>query len=527
MDRPGPMRRPEREPVTSWMPASAWREHREHAYPRRQTRRSRTRPRARGAHAVHGPRAVGGQGRAPARRAAARRKGRLLGPGPGAGAPGAARGGGDRADRGAPPRRGSPQPQGRRPPRAGRRPCRCWSGPADTSPHTRPPPAGAPLRCTRCTWSRGQTAARAHGLRPRRLAGRAAGRGRHRPAAGRRRRHAVRGPSRPVPGPAPPPAAGAGGAGAGVPGRGRGHPAAHPGRRPRGGRALRRGRRPASARRPRLGRGGGGRHGRGGTGLAAPGPVRVRAVRHGVRRGGGSGWRAPSGGEARRAGSAIVQVHSLADPTLVIDAARLWSDDEDESGDRAPTGSAQRVTPSGRAPGSTRCSRCAGPPASGRRSGCSWSAVCRTSCRSPRTSCTSCSARRRRASPRRASPCTGRRELARTLSATAVVRPAPGSATDGTSFFDAEELLAFNWQLALGGEPLSEPRWMPSPSPTARSCGCATSGWWPTRTRAQGQKAGAGPARAGGRAGRRAHRHRRGRRRDGRGGPGRSARRAP
>lgn len=33
MDRPTPMRRPEREPVTSWMPASAWREHREHAYP--------------------------------------------------------------------------------------------------------------------------------------------------------------------------------------------------------------------------------------------------------------------------------------------------------------------------------------------------------------------------------------------------------------------------------------------------------------------------------------------------------------
>ena len=120
MDRPTPMRRPEREPVTSWMPASAWREHCEHAYPLVQPGvAARGRERA-GAHAVHGPRAVGGR-RVPARRAAARRKGRLLGPGPGAGAPGAARGGGDRADRGAPPRRGSPQPQGRRPPRARRR----------------------------------------------------------------------------------------------------------------------------------------------------------------------------------------------------------------------------------------------------------------------------------------------------------------------------------------------------------------------------------------------------------------------
>ncbi len=51
------------------------------------------------------------------------------------------------------------------------------------------------------------------------------------------------------------------------------------------------------------------------------------------------------------------------------------------------------------------------------------------------------------------------RELARSLSASAVVRPAlaaPGSATDGTSFFDSEELLRFDWQLALDGDPLTE-----------------------------------------------------------------------
>ncbi|MGW4230712.1 SNF2-related protein [Streptomyces sp. NPDC004980] len=48
------------------------------------------------------------------------------------------------------------------------------------------------------------------------------------------------------------------------------------------------------------------------------------------------------------------------------------------------------------------------------------------------------------------------RELARSLTAAAVVRTAPGSATDGTSFFDAEHLFAFNWQLSLGDERLTE-----------------------------------------------------------------------
>ncbi|MCX4732762.1 DEAD/DEAH box helicase [Streptomyces sp. NBC_01363] len=48
------------------------------------------------------------------------------------------------------------------------------------------------------------------------------------------------------------------------------------------------------------------------------------------------------------------------------------------------------------------------------------------------------------------------RELVRSLTASAVVRPAPGSATDGTSFFDAEQLFAFDWQLSLGDEQLTE-----------------------------------------------------------------------
>lgn len=36
------------------------------------------------------------------------------------------------------------------------------------------------------------------------------------------------------------------------------------------------------------------------------------------------------------------------------------------------------------------------------------------------------------------------------------MRGAPGSATDGTPFFDADRLLEFRWQVALGGERLSE-----------------------------------------------------------------------
>ncbi|MER7394758.1 DEAD/DEAH box helicase [Streptomyces sp. NPDC000151] len=48
------------------------------------------------------------------------------------------------------------------------------------------------------------------------------------------------------------------------------------------------------------------------------------------------------------------------------------------------------------------------------------------------------------------------KELARGLTSTAVVRPAPGSAADGFGFFDAERLLRFEWQMALGGSPLSD-----------------------------------------------------------------------
>ncbi|MGW0278222.1 DEAD/DEAH box helicase [Streptomyces sp. NPDC003006] len=45
------------------------------------------------------------------------------------------------------------------------------------------------------------------------------------------------------------------------------------------------------------------------------------------------------------------------------------------------------------------------------------------------------------------------RELTRGLTATAVVRPAPGTAADNFDFFKTEELLQFRWQLALGDQP--------------------------------------------------------------------------
>ncbi|RCH69715.1 ATP-dependent helicase [Streptomyces sp. SDr-06] len=190
-------------------------------------------------------------------------------------------------------------------------------------------------------------------------------------------------------------------------------------------------------------------------------------------------------GEARRAGSAIVQVHSLADPTLVVDAGRLWSDGDTESGAATESGAGRRR---GRAS--------AGDPAAG---GTVTAAAATSTAANgsgveafgPRARIDALLALRRAA---RVWPPLGLllersvpdvlplteaelyellgeasarlaaagiavhwpRELARTLSATAVVRPAPGSATDGTSFFDAEELLTFNWQLALGGEPLSD-----------------------------------------------------------------------
>ncbi|WP_020133420.1 DEAD/DEAH box helicase [Streptomyces sp. 351MFTsu5.1] len=141
---------------------------------------------------------------------------------------------------------------------------------------------------------------------------------------------------------------------------------------------------------------------------------------------------------ARSAGAAIVQVHSLADPTLVADAAALWAG---EVGPRARVDAALAV----------------------RRAARVWPPLDRLSEQDvPDVLALSdeelgdllgvAATRLAAAGVAVHWP----RDLAQDLTAAAVVRSAPGSATDGTGFFESEELLQFRWQLALGGDPLSE-----------------------------------------------------------------------
>ncbi|MEJ8671727.1 DEAD/DEAH box helicase [Streptomyces sp. MS1.AVA.1] len=144
----------------------------------------------------------------------------------------------------------------------------------------------------------------------------------------------------------------------------------------------------------------------------------------------------------RSAGAAIVQVHSLADPTLVADAAALWSGEADAAfGPRARVDAALAV----------------------RRAARVWAPLDRLSEQDvPDVLALSddelgdllgvAATRLAAAGVAVHWP----RDLAQDLSTAAVVRPAPGSATDGTGFFESEELLQFRWQLAIGGDPLSE-----------------------------------------------------------------------
>ncbi|UXY30814.1 DEAD/DEAH box helicase [Streptomyces sp. HUAS TT20] len=150
----------------------------------------------------------------------------------------------------------------------------------------------------------------------------------------------------------------------------------------------------------------------------------------------------PGGDGARGAGAAIVQVHSLADPTLVADAAALWAGDADTAfGSRARVDAALAV----------------------RRAARVWAPLDRLAEQDvPDVLALSedelgellgaAATRLAAAGVAVHWP----RDLAQDLSAAAVVRAAPGSATDGTGFFESEELLQFRWQLALGGDPLTE-----------------------------------------------------------------------
>ncbi|MFG2933432.1 DEAD/DEAH box helicase [Streptomyces achromogenes] len=144
----------------------------------------------------------------------------------------------------------------------------------------------------------------------------------------------------------------------------------------------------------------------------------------------------------RAAGAAVVQVHSLADPTLVADAAALWAGEADPAfGPRARVDAALAV----------------------RRAARVWPPLDRLAeqdvpdvlalSEDELSDLLGVAANRLAAA---GVAVHWPRDLARDLTATAVIRPAPGSATDGTGFFDSAELLGFRWQLALGGEPLGE-----------------------------------------------------------------------
>ncbi|MFF9348518.1 DEAD/DEAH box helicase [Streptomyces sp. NPDC014734] len=147
-------------------------------------------------------------------------------------------------------------------------------------------------------------------------------------------------------------------------------------------------------------------------------------------------------GAARHAAAAITQVHSLADPTYVVDAAALW-----HGGAGEPFGPRARIDAV----------------LALRRAARVWAPLERL-LEQPVPDVlalgedelyellSDAGTRLAAAGVRVHWP----RELVRSLTATAVVRSAPGSATDGTPFFDTEQLFAFDWQLSLGDEQLTE-----------------------------------------------------------------------
>ncbi|MEV4881062.1 DEAD/DEAH box helicase [Streptomyces cyaneofuscatus] len=150
----------------------------------------------------------------------------------------------------------------------------------------------------------------------------------------------------------------------------------------------------------------------------------------------------PDDPAVRHAAAAVVQVHSLADPTYVVDAAALWSGLAGEPfGPRARVDAVLALRRAARvwAP----LERLLDQPAPD---------VLAITEDELYELLSDAGARLAAAGVHVHWP----RELARSLTAAAVVRPAPGSATDGTSFFDAEQLFAFNWQVSLGDERLTE-----------------------------------------------------------------------
>ncbi|ATL26948.1 DEAD/DEAH box helicase [Streptomyces formicae] len=139
--------------------------------------------------------------------------------------------------------------------------------------------------------------------------------------------------------------------------------------------------------------------------------------------------------------AAVVQVHSLADPTLVTDAALLWSSGADHFGPRARVDTLLAI----------------------RRAARVWPPLARLLAR-PRPDVLPLNEEELNDLLAAAAARLGAagvavhwpRKLTRGLTATAVVRAAPGTAADNFDFFKTDELLEFRWQLALGGETLTE-----------------------------------------------------------------------
>ncbi|WP_371858748.1 SNF2-related protein [Streptomyces chrestomyceticus] len=146
--------------------------------------------------------------------------------------------------------------------------------------------------------------------------------------------------------------------------------------------------------------------------------------------------------EERSAAAAVLQVHSLTDPTLVADAVQLWQGEgPDHFGPRARVDTLLAL----------------------RRAARVWSPLSRFLERPVPDVLPLAEEELYEllgdAAPRLAAAGIAvhwPKELARGLTAAAVIRPAPGSAADGFGFFDTEKLLQFRWQVSLDGLPLSE-----------------------------------------------------------------------
>ncbi|MFE5738478.1 DEAD/DEAH box helicase [Streptomyces celluloflavus] len=156
----------------------------------------------------------------------------------------------------------------------------------------------------------------------------------------------------------------------------------------------------------------------------------------------GVGARAGGGAEERGAAAVVLQVHSLTDPTLVADARDLWEGDgPDHFGPRSRVDTLLAL----------------------RRAARVWPPLTRLLER-PVPDVLPLGEDELYELLGEATPRLGAagvtvhwpKELARGLTAAAVLRPAPGSAADGFGFFDTDELLQFRWRLALDGAPLSE-----------------------------------------------------------------------